>query len=114
MNLKQTVFFCVFVLSLPSIALGGYSSKTKITSIQTQHNRTYISFEPDISQTACSDKNTVEIANKESSSANPNRDWIMSIALTAFASDKYVQWITSDQCSNVGHDMVNGIKVYVD
>lgn len=113
MNVKNILFglfSLAFLLSHSlTVLAAGISIETKITSIQVQDNRTWINISPGISSsTACSYKDGVEISN-EGSGANPNRDLIMTVAISAQVSGKSVQWVTSDSCSNVGRDLIRGI-----
>lgn len=88
----------------------GNSIETQIEVIHAQDNRVWIFFTPGISNTACTEKGSIEIQN-EGVGSNPNRDLILTVAMAAQASGQSVQWITSDNCSNVGRDLVRGIRL---
>lgn len=101
-----------FVSFKPQALAAGYSVATQITSIQVQDNRTWIYFEPSIGDvTSCGAKTSVEVSN-EGAGSNPNRDLIMTVALSALATGQPVVWLTTDNCSNVNKDIVRGVKVF--
>ena len=105
MNKRKILpFIIVLLVSFNVFAL---SSKSKITSIHVQHNRTWIDIDTSLGdQTTCSNKFSIEVAN-----TLQNRESILSAAYMAMATDMDVQWVTSSNCSNVNRDIVGGIKI---
>ena len=100
----KALLACILVIALNA---SGATNEVKITSIQVQHNRTWINVSPDLgSTTTCSEKNAVEVSNDAE-----NRDLIMSLAMSAMIANKNVVFINSGICGNVGKEAIIGVRV---
>ena len=106
-NKKVAINLVAMAGALNVLSAIAATNPVKITSIQVQHNRTWINVSPDLgATTTCSDKGAVEVSN-----GMENRDLIMSLAMSAMVANKEVVFISSGLCSNVGKEVINGLRV---
>lgn len=108
----------LFSLASHTVMAKGWTHSTTIEDIIVNETMVRVKITPSLTagHTVCSNKTNVEIVYPHLKSGaevpgTANRDVIMNLATAAMLSGKQVNWITTDNCSNVGADEVRGLKI---